>query len=215
MKTRVVAVLVALTGSGIALAADTAPLSNAWNIAPAGKAAASGELEFRITTNDGDDPIDISVPVIAGAAEDGIARNIRRALASQLRADRFDVTLGEGANVLVTDQRGNPSFTLELVDSDVENVRVTVQSVAPIAPPTVPQQAEPANAPVQRPAAPVAPGDAAPPPATPQPSTPTSPDSPAPMAPPPDATGGAGAPASAPPPGPNTAPPANSNPPRQ
>lgn len=222
MNKRVVATVVAMAAGLSAFAANTAPLSNAWNIAPAGKAAASGELEFRITTNDGTDPIDISVAVIAGAAEDGIARNIRRALASQLRADRYEVTLGEGGNVLVTDQRGRPSFNVELIDSDVENVRVTVQSVAPIAPPTVPQQSVPANSPIQRPATPAAAGDAAPPitvtPETPPPA-PTSPTaeqppaSPSPAAPPPNATGGAGAPASAPPPGPTPSTPAVSSPP--
>jgi hypothetical protein len=194
--------------AGHAFGANTPPLSNAWNIAPAGKAAASGELEFRITSNDGSNPVDISVPVIAGTSEDGIARNIRRALSSQLRADRFNVTLGEGANVLVTDQLGKSSFSLELTDSGVDNVRVTVQSVAPVAPPTVPQQTTPANPPVQAPATPPAPGDVVPPndPAPEsQPGTQTPviqpPASPPPAAPPPNATGGAGAPASAPPPG--------------
>jgi hypothetical protein len=193
--------------AGHAFGANTPPLSNAWNIAPAGKAAASGELEFRITSNDGSNPVDISVPVIAGTSEDGIARNIRRALSSQLRADRFNVTLGEGANVLVTDQLGKSSFSLELTDSGVDNVRVTVQSVAPVAPPTVPQQTTPANPPVQAPATPPAPGDVVPPndPAPEsQPGTQTPviqpPASPPPAAPPPNATGGAGAPASAPPP---------------
>jgi hypothetical protein len=208
--------------AGQAFGANTPPLSNAWNIAPAGKAAASGELEFRITTDDGSNPVDISVPVIAGTSEDGIARNIRRALSSQLRSDRFNVSLGEGANVLVTDQRGKPSFSLELTDSGVENVRVTVQSVAPVAPPTVPQQTTPANPPVQPPVTPQAPGDVVPPnvpapesqpgaqtpvtPPAPPPENSTPPAQPPasapPAAPPPNATGGAGAPASAPPPGP-------------
>ena len=46
---------------------------------------------------------------------------------TQLRGDRFNVEAGEGANVLVT-SAGKTGFSLELVDSDVENVRVAVQS---------------------------------------------------------------------------------------
>ena len=57
-----------------------------------------------------------------------------------MRTHRVDVEAGEGANVLVTSS-ANASFSLELVDSDVENVRVAVQSAVPTAPPTVPKQA--------------------------------------------------------------------------
>ena len=95
---------------------------------------------FRITATDGSDPVDITVPVIMGASEDAMARSIRRSLGSQLRRDRYSVQLGEGANVLVSDPRGRPNFTLELVDSDIENVRVAVQSVTPAASPTVPSR---------------------------------------------------------------------------
>jgi hypothetical protein len=214
--------LVGLTfGASKAFGANSPPLSGAWNIASSGKAGSSGELVFRVTPRDGSDPTEISVPVIGGTSEDGIARNIRRALSSQLRADRFDVSMGEGANVVVSDSRGEPNFSLELLDSDVENVRVLVQSVAPVAPPTVPEQQAPANPPQSGPATPAAPGNAAPPANAPpqtqdgsppntsspppnasQPSAPVPSNAPPPATPtpPPNATGGSGAPASSPPP---------------
>ena len=91
-------------------------------------------------------PVDITVPIMSGAKEGSIARNIQRALSSQLRADQFDVEAGEGTNVLVT-SAGEHGFSVELIDSDVENVRVAVQSAAPAAPPTVPKQSTPANPP--------------------------------------------------------------------
>ena len=72
---------------------------------------------------------------LSGANEDTVARTIRRALSSQLPRDRYSVQLGEGTNVLVSDPRGRPNFSLELVDSDIENVRVAVQSVTPAARP--------------------------------------------------------------------------------
>jgi hypothetical protein len=208
-------------GASKALGANSPPLSGSWNIASSGKAGSSGELVFRVTPRDGSDPVEISVPVIGGTSEDGIARNIRRALSSQLRADRFDVSMGEGTNVVVSDPRGAPNFSLELLDSDVENVRVLVQSVAPVAPPTVPEQQVPANPAQSGPATPPAPGNAAPPANAPpqtqegtppassappnasQPSAPVPSNAPPPAnpTPPPNATGGAGAPANTPPPG--------------
>jgi hypothetical protein len=230
MKSRASLVVISIAASLVGLAfgankafgANSPPLSGTWNIASSGKAGSSGDLVFRVTPGDGSDPVEISVPVIGGTGEDGIARNIRRALSSQLRADRFNVELGEGANVVVSDPRGQPNFSLELLDSDVENVRVLVQSVAPVAPPTVPEQQVPSNPPQGGPATPPAPGNATPPVnappqtqdgapsstapaattppgATPPPNAPQ-PATPAPgnAASPPNATGGAGAPASTP-----------------
>ena len=186
-----------------AFSANTMPLSPAWNIAPTGTAASSGELLFRVTPADGEDATEVTVFVLSGTNDTGVASNIRRALNSQLRADRFNVEPGEGANVLLTSV-AKPGFSLELVDSDVQNVRVAVQSAAPVAPPTVPRQAAPSTPPTS-PASPVlanpaAPGDAMPPadtasqPAAPPPAN--SPPIPNPS-PPPDASG---APATAPPP---------------
>jgi hypothetical protein len=218
--------------AGALRAQDSMPLSEAWNIASSGTAASSGELLFRITPADGSDPTEVTVFVLSGTHETGVASSIRRALSTQLNAARYDVEAGEGANVLVTPDRPDDGFALQLVDSDVENVRVIVQSATPVAPPTVPPQNVPANPPtVPTPAAPGAPGTNSAPPGPAQPSTPpgqpsTPPaDSSAPPAqpsappanpsPPPvtpsappdspsDASGGAGAPASAPPPPPGT-----------
>ena len=188
----------------VAGAANSLPVSNAWNVAPSGDATSSGELHFRMTAGDAD-PVDITVPIMSGAKEGSIARYIQRALSSQLRAHKVDVEAGEGANVLVTSS-ANASFSLELVTSDVENVRVAVHSAIPTAPPTVPRQATPANPPAQP--TPPAAGDAVPPANSAPPANASQPSAPAPSnsppmsnpAPPPNATGGSGAPASAPPP---------------
>jgi hypothetical protein len=157
--------LIAALVAASALAANGPPLASAWNIAASGKAASSGDLDFRITPNDGTNPVDITVPVISGAGQDSVARSIGRALSSQLRSDRYDVALGENGNVLVSDPRGQPNFSLELVDSNIENVRVAVQSVTPAAPPTAPMQAAPAEAPPANRPDNAVPGNATPPPA--------------------------------------------------
>ena len=171
------------------------PLASTWNIAASGSAASSGDLSFRITRGDESDPVDITVAVMSGASQESVARSISRSLSSQLRRDQYNVQLGENGNVLVSDQRGQPQFSLELVDSDVENVRVAVQSVTPAAPPTAPMQAAPppsGNAPAQ--SAP-APANSPPPALPPENSPPVSNPSP-----PPNNGEAAGAPASTPPP---------------
>jgi hypothetical protein len=185
--------------ASFAFSANTMPLSPAWNIAPSGTAASSGELLFRVTPADGEDATEVTVFVLSGTNDTGVASNIRRALNSQLRAGRFTVEPGEGANVLLT-STAKPGFSLELVDSDVENVRVAVQSAAPVAPPTVPRQATPSTPPASPassvPANPTTPGDVMPPvDTTPHDNAPQPAGSPA---PPSDASGGA--PATAPPP---------------
>jgi hypothetical protein len=205
---RAICVIAALVAAS-ALAANGPPLASSWNIAATGSATSSGDLDFRITPNDGSDPVDITVPVISGAGQDSVARSINRALSSQLRRDRYNVQLGENGNVLVSDSRGQPNFSLELVDATIENVRVAVQSVTPAAPPTVPPQTAPAGLPPEnvatppRESAPVtAPSQSTPAPANTPPAAPppaNSPPLPNPS-PPPTNSDSAVAPASAPPP---------------
>lgn len=209
MKIRAILFPLAVSFAAFANAANTPPLAESWNIASTGTAATSGELLFRVTPGDGSDATEVTVFVLSGTNDSGVANNIRRAMNSQLRTDRFNVEPGENANVLVKKEDGQPEFSLELIDSDVENVRVMVQSAAPAAPPTVPQQATPATPPQTTPVTPQASGDTAPPApqttATPgnasQPAEPPPANSP-PLSNPsasPNASGGA--PASAPPPG--------------
>lgn len=155
-----------------AFAANGPPLASEWNIAPTGRAGSSGDLTFRVTTVDSRNPIEITVPVMIGAREDTVARSIRNSLNSQLPPQRFDVELGAGTNVLVRDARGEPNFSIELMDSDVDDLRVAVQSVTPSASPTAPPQTQPVQPPVPTPPPANEPGDATPPSiGTPSPDT--------------------------------------------
>src|SRR5262245_46809275 len=170
--------LMALTVAGAvslalpAFAANSLPLSNAWNVAPSGSATSSGSLHFRVTPGN-EKPVDITVPVMSGATDIAIARYIQRALGSQLRSEGIEVATGAETNVMLKSTRKD-GFSVELVDSSVENVRVAIQSTEGTAPPTVPKQATPANPPINTPATPPAPGDAVPP------DTPPAADSPGP-----------------------------------
>jgi len=168
----VAGLLMATAGSvaPLALGANSLPLSNEWNIAPTGSATSAGSLHFRVTPGT-ENPVDITVPIMAGATDVAIARYIQRALGSQLRSDGIEVATGAGTNVMLKSTRKD-GFSVELVDSSVENVRVAIQSTEGAVPPTVPKQSTPANPPINTPATPPAPGDAVPP------DTPTSEDAP-------------------------------------
>jgi hypothetical protein len=217
MKMRAMLIALTVVVAQVAGAANTPPLSEAWNIASSGRASSSGELLFRVTPGDGGDATEITVSVSSGTDDAGVANNIRRALNSQLRADRFNVQQGEGANVLLTSQR-EPGFSIELVNSDVENVRVVVQSATPVAPPTVPQQATPANPPTTTSGTPPAPGDVVPPqpgPGEAAPSAPpasSTPGMPAPSAPSTATPSAPGSPTSSAPSTPSTSAPSSATP---
>jgi hypothetical protein len=225
MYARALTIIAATLFAAVAFAAP--PLASSWNISPSGTASSSGELLFRLVPGSGES-VEVTVPVRTGASDVNVARSIRQMLGSQLpRAYKID--LGEGANVLISDPRGKPSFSIELVSSDVGSLRVSVRNIEPAATPTVPAQSTPAitlppstpaqpgaaTPPTQNPPEPVPPAVAPPmgaPPAGPSPPEsapgPTSPvttapgDSSQPSAPPPGGTPsqpGAASPPAAPP----------------
>jgi hypothetical protein len=214
-----IVVCATLLGAGVVHAANTPPIADSWNITSSGKAESSGELLFRVTPGVGSAPLEVTVFVLSGTNETGVASNIRRALSTRL-GQRYNVEAGEGANVLLSGDRGTSGFSVELVESDVENVRVSVQSATPVAPPTVPPQRVPANSPAT-PATPPAPGDAIPPGTAPgdaeSPAVPTPAPGPGPAAPsaPPASSSAPPASSSAPPASPSAPPPASSAPPAQ
>ena len=195
------AVCATLFGTGAVHAANTPPIADSWNITSSGKAESSGELLFRVTPGVGSAPVEVTVFVLSGTNETGVASNIRRALSTRL-GQRYNVEAGEGANVLLSSDRAANKFSVELVDSDVDNVRVSVQSATPVAPPTVPSQQVPANSPAT-PTTPPAPGDATP--GTPAPG----PGQARPSAPPASSSAPPATPAA--PPANSSAPPANSS----
>jgi hypothetical protein len=165
------------------------PLAGSWNITPSGSAASSGELLFRVTSAGGG-PIRITVPVGKGSDDITIARGIRQALVAQLGRN-YRVELGEGANVLVSDPHGKPSFSIELLDSPLDGLRVSVRNIEPAATPTVPAQSTPAI--TSPPPTPAQPGAATPPTENPSEAVPPA-GAPPGGAPPPDTPSGANPP---------------------
>lgn len=103
-------------------AADS-PLSNKWRLQISGGAESSGTLRFRVTPKDGP-PADVTVALKDGRSENGVARDIRDAFSAQLPKDRYSVETDDGEDVLIKKHLGEPSFTVELVASSVDDVRV-------------------------------------------------------------------------------------------
>jgi hypothetical protein len=113
--------LFAAAGSAIA-----APTSNKWRIEMSGQALTTGEIVFRVTPRQGD-PVDVTVGIRSGRAENNVAKDVRDALAAKLNPDRYTVEVDDGEDILVKKKEGQPDFALELIDSDVQNVSIKVE----------------------------------------------------------------------------------------
>jgi hypothetical protein len=163
----------------VAVAIAAPPLAGSWSITPSGSAASSGDLLFRVTSGGGE-PVEITVPVHSGSNDLAVARSIGEAMSARLGRG-YRVQLGEGSNVLVSDPRGKPSFSIELLDSPVSGLRVSVRTIEPAATPTVPSQSAPATTPP--PPTPAQSGAATPP--TENPAEAMPPSNPPPMGAPP------------------------------
>jgi len=123
------AVLLAV-GSSLMLAAlsfaDASPTANKWRIEIDGQALKTGEIQFRVTPRQGE-PTDVTVNIRSGRAENNVAKDVRDAFAAKLSPERYSVEVDDGEDILIKKKEGQPDFTLELVDSDVQNVSIKVE----------------------------------------------------------------------------------------
>jgi hypothetical protein len=106
--------------------ADASPTSNKWRIELSGQALTTGELVFRVTPRQGD-ATDISVNIRSGRAENNVAKDVRDAFAAKLSPERFSVEVDDGEDILVKKKEGQPDFSLELVEANVQNVSIKVE----------------------------------------------------------------------------------------
>jgi len=122
--------IVTAIGASLMLAAisfaDSSPSSNKWRIELEGKAVQSGDLEFRVTPSQGD-AIDVVATIHSGRSENKVAKDVRDAFAAKLSPERYTVEVDDGEDVLIKKKDGQPDFTLELVESSVQNVSVKIE----------------------------------------------------------------------------------------
>jgi hypothetical protein len=120
----------AAIGSSLLLAvlafADSAPTSNKWRIELDGQATKTGEMQFRVTPRQGD-ATDVIVHVRSGRAENNVAKDVRDAFAAKLSPQRYSVEVDDGEDILIKKKEGQPDFSLELLESSVQNVSVRIE----------------------------------------------------------------------------------------
>jgi hypothetical protein len=116
------ATLPMLLATGV-YSADSPPSSNKWRLEVSGDAESDGVLKFRIDPKDGA-PVEVTANIDDGRSENGVARDIREAFQAQLPKDRYSVETDDGEDVLIKKDFGEPDFSIELVSSTVEDVRV-------------------------------------------------------------------------------------------
>lgn len=113
--------LAATTG----LAADKPSYSNKWRIEVSESAKSDGTLAFRLTPKDGA-PVEVNVAIPKGRGENQIAQDISKTFQTTVDKETYKVEVDDGEDVLVKKRKG-PDFALELVNANVESVRIRIE----------------------------------------------------------------------------------------
>jgi hypothetical protein len=111
---------------GGAIAADDSDYSNKWRIECSGGAEGEGAIHFRVAPKEGDET-EVDVKIAQGRSENDVAHDIRDAFQSQLSPQRYHVESDDGEDVVIKVKSGTPDFSLVLVESTVEHVRLHLQ----------------------------------------------------------------------------------------
>jgi hypothetical protein len=111
---------------GGAIASDDSEYSNKWRIECSGRAEGEGAMHFRVTPKEGETK-DVDVRIAQGRGENAVARDIRDAFQAQLSPQRYHIESDDGEDVVIKVKSGTPDFSLVLVDSSVEHVRLHLQ----------------------------------------------------------------------------------------
>jgi hypothetical protein len=106
--------------------AGPAPTANKWRIEIDGQALKTGEIQFRVTPRQGDST-DVTVNIRSGRAENNVAKDVRDAFAASLSPDRYSVEVDDGEDVLIKKKEGQPDFSVELLESSVQNVSIRIE----------------------------------------------------------------------------------------
>jgi hypothetical protein len=120
-------IAMALAGvGGVSSANDAVKESNKWRLAVDGSAESAGKVDLKVTPHEGT-PTQVSVAVADKRHENEIARDIRDALAAQLPVDRYKIEVDDGEDVLIKRLSGQPDFTVELVSSGMQGVKLKLK----------------------------------------------------------------------------------------
>lgn len=100
--------------------------SNKWRIKFNHRAKSYGEIVFSVQP-EGGELVKIRAVVEDGMGENTVAKVVRNAFRDQLPAEVYHIETDDGEDVLVKKRRGQANFELHLLDSSVENVRISIR----------------------------------------------------------------------------------------
>jgi hypothetical protein len=96
-----------------------------WRLEADGSARSDGEIVFRVTP-EGGESAEITVQIVKGTSENGVARKIRDAFRQQLVGD-YKIKTDDGEEVTIRARGETPAFALELVSSSVEHTSIEIR----------------------------------------------------------------------------------------
>jgi hypothetical protein len=100
--------------------------SNKWRIEVSEGARSTGEFVFQVTPQDGPGQL-VTVPIARGTRENNVAKAIKDVFEGELDDRRYHIERDDGEDVLVKKRRGSENFSLRVISSTVEAVRLYIQ----------------------------------------------------------------------------------------
>ena len=110
----------------VAVARADDNVSNKWRIECSGEAHSAGTIQLRVTPHQGT-PVNVNVSVADKTGENKVAHDIRDALIAQLPKGEYHVEVDDGEDVLIKKAKAKLDFSVEVVASDVEHVRLRAE----------------------------------------------------------------------------------------
>ena len=101
-------------------------ISNKWRIECSGSAHSDGTIQLRVTPHQGT-PSNVNVAVADKTSENKVAQDIRDALIAQLPTGEYRVETDDGEDVLIKKAKSQLNFSVEVVSSNVEHLKVHVE----------------------------------------------------------------------------------------
>lgn len=112
--------------AALAVEPDDLSYSNKWRIEVSEGARSTGEMVFQITPRGGQSQL-LTVPIARGTRENNVAKAIKDVFESELDEYLFHVERDDGEDVLVKKRHDSANFSLRVISSTVEAVRIRVQ----------------------------------------------------------------------------------------
>ncbi|MEE4296401.1 MAG: hypothetical protein V2J20_07275 [Wenzhouxiangella sp.] len=112
--------------AALAVEAEDLSYSNKWRIEVSEGARSTGEMVFQITPRGGQSQL-VTVPIARGTRENNVAKAIKDVFENELDEDLFHVERDDGEDVLVKKRHDSANFSLRVISSTVEAVRIRVQ----------------------------------------------------------------------------------------